>query len=99
MRIMEPKRPNQEFLHDPGLQIIFRTFKQEANLAKQLLVRRERSGTGRGDLHLVIHVRYDSILGREKILSVDRMLVKRTEIMREVRRDWEREAWFEVPRL
>ena len=59
MRIVEPKRPGQEFFHDRGLQVVFRTVEQEANLAEQLLVRGEGTGTGTGlrGLHLVIHVR------------------------------------------
>ena len=40
---------------------------------------------------------YGSILSK-KILSVDRLLVKRTEHMCEVKSEWMREALFEVPR-
>ena len=57
MGIVEPKHPDQEFLHDRGLQVVFRTVKEEANLAEQLLVRGEGTGTGLGGLHRVIHVR------------------------------------------
>ena len=99
MRIVEPKRPGQEFLHDRGLQVVFRTVKQDANLAEQLLVRGEGTGTGLGSLHRVIHVWLWFILGREKILSADRLLVKRMEPMCEVRSDWVKQALFEVPRL
>ena len=99
MRIVEPKRPGQEFLHDRGLQVVFRTVKQEADLAEQLLVRGEGTGTGLGSLHRVIHVwLWFNILQRDKILSADRLLVKRTEHMREVRNAWVRQALFEVPR-
>ena len=28
MRIVEPKRPGEEFLHDRGLQVVFRTIEQ-----------------------------------------------------------------------
>ena len=98
MRIVEPKRPGQEFLHDRGLQVVFRTVKQKANLAEQLLVRGEGAGTGLGSLHRIIHGGLWFILGRDKILSVDRLLVKRTEHMCEVKSEWMREALFEVPR-
>src|SRR5256885_510313 len=46
MRIVEPKRTSQEFLHDDRLQIVFWTIQQEANLVEQFLVRREGTGTG-----------------------------------------------------
>lgn len=97
MRFVEPKRPGQEFLHDHGLQVVFRIVKQEANLAEQLLVRGEGTGTGLGSLHRVIHAWLWFIIGR-KILSADRLLVKRTEHMCEVRNDWVKQALFEVPR-
>ena len=45
MRIVESKRSGQEFLHDRGLQVVFRTVKQQANLAEQLLVRGEGNGS------------------------------------------------------
>ena len=56
MRIVESKGPDQEFLHDCGLQVVFRTVEQETNLTEQLLVRREGTGTGLGGLHVVIHM-------------------------------------------
>jgi len=70
MRIVKPKRSGQEFLHDHGLQVVFRTVKQEANLAEQLLVRGEGTGTGLGSLHRVIHVRLWFILGACPTLTV-----------------------------
>jgi len=57
MGIVKPERPNQEFLYNCGLQVVSRTVEQEANLAEQLLVRREDTGTGLGGLHWAIHVR------------------------------------------
>ena len=34
MRVVESKRPGQEFFHDRGLQVVFRAIEQEANLAE-----------------------------------------------------------------
>jgi hypothetical protein len=83
MRIVESKRPGQEFLHDRSWQVVFRAVEQETNLAEQLLVRREGAGTGLGCLHLVIHMGY-FYPWRQKILSADRLLVKGTEHLCEV---------------
>lgn len=80
MRIVEPERPGQEFLHDRGLQIVFWTVEQEANLAEQLLIRGEGTGTGLGGLHLVIHVRLWFYPRETKILSAVRLLVKERRI-------------------
>jgi len=55
-------------------------------------------GTGLGSLHRIIHEGLRFILERDKILSVDRLLVKRTEHMCEVKSEWMKEALFEVPR-
>jgi hypothetical protein len=57
MGIVEPKSPGQEFFHDRGLQVVFRTIEQETNLAEQFLVRREGMRTGLRRLHGVIHIR------------------------------------------
>ena len=53
---VEPKRPSEEFLHDRGLQIIFRTIQQKANLVEERLIRGKGTGTGLGGVHLVIRV-------------------------------------------
>ena len=66
MRIVESKRSGQEFLHDRGLQIVFRTIKQQANLAEQFLVRGEGMGTGLRHFHWVIHVGLWFIIPRRK---------------------------------
>ena len=76
---VEPKRPSEEFLHDRGLQIIFRTVQQEANLVEERLIGGKGTGTGLGGVHLVIHVLFLFFLGR-KILSADRLLVKEWRI-------------------
>jgi hypothetical protein len=34
MRIVESKGPDKEFLHNRGLQVVFRTVKEEPNLAE-----------------------------------------------------------------
>ena len=98
MRIVESKRPGQEFLHDCRLQVVFRTVKQEANLTEQLLVRGKRTRTGLGRFHVVIHRGFDFILER-KILPADRLSVKGKEQRGAIKRDGVKEALFGAPRL
>ena len=70
MRIVEPECSGQELLDDRGLQVVFRTVKQDANLAEELLVRGEGTGTGLGIFHRVIHVRFWFTLRREKFYQL-----------------------------
>ena len=70
MRLVESQGPDQEFLHDCGLQVVFRTIEQETNLTEQLLVRREGAGTGLGRLHVAIHIGRCGIIVEQKFYQL-----------------------------